>query len=544
MCPSYCLTALVTVLGACSKNDNGGNAANTEGAGATTDNTSQTANNTGKNAPDPVTLKMMLFGDKPADLDKVLAEFEKRTKDTLNTKLEIEWNTNADHKQKSKLKLAAGEEIDAIFDAPWMNLNQNVSQGFYQELDKYFNNDEYPGLKKAFTPEFLESNKINGHTYAIPITNFFYDMPVVFIRKDLREKLGLQPIKSYDELEVYLQKVKEQNPSMLQLPLKGDRGFYKMFGPEGKMVNVRTNPNTISGTGVAFNLALSADGKKVIGATTLGDPTADYANFPAPFNTPDYYYSNYDKFVEWNKYVQKDVLNEKDPGSLFTSGKAAAFEGTINDMTSKRQKLQTAVPGADVEFFVYNTAMRNMEAGAIPTDFKAWNDIVIPVTSKNADRTMKFFDWLFSSQENHDLLELGIEGEHWTADGDKGYKSTAKTTNYLFPAYEMTWNPLMSRINAENDADSLKVIEYQAKNESYYQVPLSGFVFNAEPVKNEIAKVQPKSSDAVMIFNAGLDKNWRTSAEKLNKELRASGLETIRAELIKQVQAYIDNGGK
>ena len=75
----------------------------------------------------------------------------------------------------------------------------------------------------------------------------------------------------------------------------------------------------------------------------------------------------------------------------------------------------------------------------------------------------------------------------------------------------------MSRINAENYADSLKVIEYQAKNESYYQVPLSGFVFNAEPVKNEIAKVQPKSSDAVMIFNAGLDKNWRTSAEKLNK---------------------------
>ena len=62
------VTALVTVLGACSKNDNGGNAANTEGAGATTDNTSQTANNTGKNAPDPVTLKMMLFGDKPADL--------------------------------------------------------------------------------------------------------------------------------------------------------------------------------------------------------------------------------------------------------------------------------------------------------------------------------------------------------------------------------------------------------------------------------------------------------------------------------------------
>ena len=46
--------------------------------------------------------------------------------------------------------MTAGEEVDAAFDAPWGSFNQNVSLGYYQELDKYFNNDEYPGLKKAF----------------------------------------------------------------------------------------------------------------------------------------------------------------------------------------------------------------------------------------------------------------------------------------------------------------------------------------------------------------------------------------------------------
>ena len=37
--------------------------------------------------PDPVTLKLMLFGDKPANLGKVLPKFEETTKDTLNIKL-------------------------------------------------------------------------------------------------------------------------------------------------------------------------------------------------------------------------------------------------------------------------------------------------------------------------------------------------------------------------------------------------------------------------------------------------------------------------
>ncbi|MGG4143739.1 DUF3502 domain-containing protein [Paenibacillus algorifonticola] len=47
----------------------------------------------------------------------------------------------------------------------------------------------------------------------------------------------------------------------------------------------------------------------------------------------------------------------------------------------------------------------------------------------------------------------------------------------------------------------------------------------------------------MQIFRHGLDPNWKQSAEKLNKELRALGLDTIREELKKQMQAYLDNGG-
>ena len=152
--------------------------------------TSPKGNTTTAAAPSPVTLKFMLFGAKPAELDKVLAKFEEVSKDTLNTKLEFEYNPSADHKQKMQLKMSTAEPVDLMFDAPWMNLYNNISLGYYQQPDKYFNNDQYPGLKKAFPPELLEANKVNGHIYSIPFLTAYTDPQIMNIRKDIREELA------------------------------------------------------------------------------------------------------------------------------------------------------------------------------------------------------------------------------------------------------------------------------------------------------------------------------------------------------------------
>jgi len=524
---------LLVPIMACGGNNSGGSAAPDNGNSGSDDSGGKL---------DPVTLKIMLFGEKPKDMDKILTKFEEQTEDTLNTKLNIEWNSNNDHKQKLKLRMAAGETVDAAFDAPWGNLYQHVSQGFYQELDKYFNNDEYPGLKQAFSEEFLESNKINGHIYAIPFTQYYDDIRVVMIRKDLREKYGMEPIQSYEELEAYLDKVKETETKMTPLVLTGRRGFQTMFTKDER----HDNMVQISGAGVPIKVVLSDDGKKVLNAVVQGDPASMYESFPAPLNDPEYvWYEQMEKFAEWNqKYVQKDALSEQDAKVLFVGGKGAATEGVLSEMASVRERLQSAVPGADVEPFILSDRIRNMEKEAIGVTYKAWNTIVIPTTSKNTERTMKFIDWLFQSQDNHDLFELGIEGEHWVKEGDGKYKMTDKTTNYVFPGYELTWNPLMSRINGDNDEETLKYLEYAAQEDTYYRVPLSGFVFDSEPVKTEIAKISPKNAEYDQITKLGADPDWRAYTEEYYKEIQALGLETLRAEVIKQVQAYLDAGGK
>ena len=274
----------------------------------------------------PVTLKVLFLQTKPTEMDKVLAEFEKRTKDTLNTKLDIEF-AGSELTLKLGLKMAAGEEVDLSFDYLGTGtLYQNIAKGYYQPLEKYFNNDAYPGLTKAFPSELIEANKVNGHLYSIPMTEAWKIPGVIYYRKDLREKYGLQPIKTMAEFQVFMNKVKEQNPELVPLAVRNTRGFAggEMFANEEVQMNIRTNPYFISGTGVNFSVVLSDDGKKVLGAVTLGDPASDYANLPAPYNKPDYPYQYLDKYVQWNQYLEKDVLAQKNPGALFDSGKAAA----------------------------------------------------------------------------------------------------------------------------------------------------------------------------------------------------------------------------
>lgn len=495
----------------------------------------------GGDQPAPTSLTFMFFGDKPTDMEKIVQEFESRTRHTLNLSIHTEWDSPEEYKQKVRLRLAAGEEIDGVFDASWMNIENNIAQGYYQVLDHYFNNDDYPGLKKAFPAEYLDANRIGGHIYAVPFTQFFHDIEVVFIRKDLREKYNMEPLQSYDDLKRYLEQVKKSEKSMIPFALKGDRGFFRLFANEDVQSHLRSAPSAIAGTGVNFNVILSEDGRKVLGAVTLGDPDDSYASFPQPYNNPMYFYSVFDRYVEWNPYIQKDVLNERNALLMFEAGKTAAAEGTITNWSEIAQKLQTSVKGAEMEGFVYTTCQRKMEKGCIGTDYRAWNSLAIPVTSGHADETMRFLDWIFQSQDNHDLFELGIEGEHWTKGEDMTYTNTSKSPNYSFPPFELTWNPSMSRINVNNDPEAMKLLQYSADPDSYYRLPLSGFIFDPSPVKNEIAKIQPLATQMTQVFNSGLDPNWRETASQTNGKLKALGLDTIRKELIRQVQVYLDS---
>lgn len=168
-------------------------------------------------AVEPVTLNIMLWGDKPKQFDEVVAEFERQTMDTLHLRLNITFTPQADYVNKLKLKLAAGEQVDIVFDAPWMNMNTFIAEGSYANLDQYFGNDKYPGLKQAFSSMYMDNNKITGpdnqlHSYGLPLSRYLGELSTLYYRKDLAAAYGLPSIETYADLlafsTAYLQMIR------------------------------------------------------------------------------------------------------------------------------------------------------------------------------------------------------------------------------------------------------------------------------------------------------------------------------------------------
>jgi putative aldouronate transport system substrate-binding protein len=499
------------------------------------------------------TLKVYLFGD-ARNMDKVLSRFYERTRDTLNVKLDIIWSSVLDHMQKMPLIMSNQEDADLVFDAYWMNLNRLSTQGAYADISKYFNNDKYPGLKQAFPPEYLaQVTNADGSIYAIPFTQAAEDIQVILLRKDLREKYGMAPISSNAELEAYFKRVQADITSgALQMAapfgIAAPRGFYYLDDDiiekrASGVLNIDGTGNS-EGVGMQFDVAISADGKKVLGAATLGDPDSAYAMFPAPYNRNTRNDRVINIIPKWAQYAQDDRQIETDvPKNYFYVEKVAAMEGNISNYMITARTMEGL--GKSVEMYVYVPTMQKRDR-VVSQPLTAWNFLCVPRQSKKIEKTMAFIDWLFRSRENHDLFELGIEGEDWKAVGTDEFQDLTPANKYTFPGYEMTWNPNFIRTDANYPAEVKDIFKYQNNPGTYITSPIPGFTFNNEANSTlrtayaAVSGIQATYRPILMLGLAGTPEKARAALDEYYAQVKNAGLDVIRQEVITQVQKYLD----
>ncbi|PYI53344.1 extracellular solute-binding protein [Paenibacillus flagellatus] len=493
-----------------------------------------------KKTPEPVTLQFYFPGDPPNDQQAVLDEFYNRTKDTLNIKLSFNWVPWDQLKEKIGLKLASGEQVDAVFDAQWNTMPQMIAKGTFIQLDSYFNNDKYPGLKKAFPPAYINNNKfVDGkkeeHIYGVPFTKNYGSLASVAIRKDLRIKYGLPEIKSLAELEAYFDAVLQNEKGMIPFGVDGSlSSLGNWLQPDVKP----TDFNAIMAGDLIphFNIK---DGK--VDVVFAGE---DISVLPAPLNTKEAFYLQEMTARRWytKGYLEKDVISQKDAAGFFKAGKFAAIGADTAGFNAVFRELKKAVPGAEAELVDLVPGAKDRKPGAIRTDFKAWNFSSIPATSKNADRVMAFFDWLFADPKNHDLFEFGIEGKHWVPVGSDKFKlpdGVDPSKTYNFPGYVLTWNPSYVR-NPDDWPEAVQAREkYLSDEKSYVKSTIAGFTLNAEPIKSELAKVGPEFKKVRTIASLGLADNYEALYKEAIDKMKKMGLEKIREEIKKQLEAFL-----
>lgn len=517
------------------------------GSGSTAGSGSEAA---AAGAPEETTLKVYLFGQ-AEDFDKVVEKFEAETADTLNIKLDIVWSDSQTHREKVPLMMANQEEADLVFDAYWMNLSSMHNQGAYASLNEYFNNPEYPGLQAAFSEDYLaQVTDEEGNIFAIPFTQAAEDIPVIAYRKDLADKYGIT-IDSNEDLEAFFQAVQADIDAgtldmVAPMGVGGSRAFYWLDHDlyEKRSANIFSIDSSAYGIGMEMEAAISEDGKTVLGVATLGDPDEAYANFPAPYNTNTRTDRAVNKLTKWAQYTQPDAQTEDDvQGNLWNAGKIAAMEGNISGYQNYADAAEAL--GGEVGVYVYTEGMRNGEP-FVEAPQTAWNFLAVPQQSTKKDQAMQFINWLFEDSANHDLFELGIEGEDWEAVGEDEYRKI-DGSNYTFPGYELTWNPNFIRTNADLPDDAKEIVKYGNDPATYLPSPIAGFTFDntatpeLQTAYAAVSAIQTEYQPQIML---GLTRD-PAAAEALVQEYyekaEAAGLETIRQAVQDQLQAFLDN---
>ena len=468
-------------------------------------------------APEPIVeLKAIFPGDAPAEWDTVLAKVnEKLAADNTGVALNIQWVPWADYGNVTLVKTAAKEEFDMFLDAPWLHMDKMIADQAIIALDDLVANA--PNLQQSIPSQMWEANKFNGKIMGIPLGTVVGRIEGFGYRKDLAEKYGIGEIKSLADLENYLAAIKKNEPTMVPYIENANQvGLHMIdFNP-----TVRSNPENYNLVGESYSyfLYFGEDGKVV--------PAWEKPGFMDVLKNVRNYYKN--------GYFEKNILLQKDADALFSQGQAAVRRITADGSSDINLfQVEKNVPGAKVDIaYPYDSASPKPVS-----DFKQWNFLCVTAHSPNAEKVIKLMDWL-SIQENHDLLELGVEGTNWNAVGDDQYE-VVEGSKYSFPGYVISWRPALVRSGTAYSENAKKWFQYALDGNNFTPSKYIGFNVNPEPVKTELAKLTAAAGEIGPSVMAGLYEPDE-ALKKLKAAYNQDDLNKVIAEFQAQVDAHLN----
>jgi len=468
---------------------------------------------------DQYTIQMLFPGDTPVDMDLIVAEMEKRVKDTLNVKLDIQFINWNDYGNKLMTKISAGEDFDLHLNAPWLSMQQLIDSGAIQPWDDLLKKYA-PNVTAKFDKQLIDSNRFNGKIMGIPLIDRLAAYGFVnSYRGDLAKAVGItQPILTPAQMDDYYYKVKAKFPEITPITWLGSQylnGY--AYDPSGKPMQTYMFGQNNCFVPVLYN----ADGTV--------DPNAIQ---PLYAWKPFIDFCKHQQKLYKDGIIDKDVMAQTDVKGALIAGKTAAGMEYFDE-----PKLQANVPGA---FSVYTFPYKNTAKWV--TDFKAWNFVCLNSKTKDPARVLAWYDWLFADQKNFDLLNYGIEGKHWVDKGNMRYDIPAgldPNKNYNFPGYVLDWNPKFLRAMVGWPASWNELHSIEMDSKYFVKSQLAGFNPDFKPVQDEVAKCSAVFPEAIFTVGAGVVPDVDAALAHAKQELEAAGYLKIVDQAKQQIAAFI-----
>jgi len=442
------------------------------------------------------TLVWHLPGSKQADMALVMEEVNKIVEPAIGAKIDIQFIDDAAYNEKMNMYIASGKEFDLCFTGYTNNYANCVMQGGIIPL-KELVETEAPALKTAIPQFLLDAVNIDGDYYAIPNVQAIAMPTALYLRKDLIEKYNFDvaTIKTADDIEPMLETIKQNETDIYPIDIGGT-----MTGLWKDAVIERVAPGF-------EELVIRKD-----------DPTCKvYRRTEIPE-----YQHGIKKLREWYQkgYIPADVSSAAADASAVYFAKAGSWK-----------------PGGEIDMGIRDKCEYEVVLLSEPyifPDLCTQTMTGISATSKHPEKAIKFLELVHTNEEVYHLICHGIEGKHYEKIDDLHIK---KIENSEYDP-NRDW-ALGNQFNAyllEGKADDLWT-ETEKLNNNAKTSPLLGFTFDKNNVLNEVTQCATVESEYKALNQGSVDVD--SFLEKYNKSMNEAGIETIRAEMQKQIDKFL-----
>lgn len=468
-----------------------------------------------------VTLKMYAIADAPNDTD-LAKEFwdtlNERLKDELNINIEYTYAAGNDYKNNYALAVASGEKYDLIMSATgWLDYTTYASKNAFLALDDLL--PQYaPYLWETIPQESWDATRVNGKIYGIPNLDMNVTACTFVYREDLRKKYDLPEIKSMDDVETYLQGIKDNEPGIMP----SDDYQCQVYGTSW----IYQTP--------------------YIGIDEIHDRLFNFVYDPrdgqvkSVIETPEYKDYMY-KMNDWAKrgFWPTDVLASTNWGVMQVLSGAAASSFNEQLPGYNYHATQVAAEHADEgwELGYYMYFEGNPEASL--TYSALGNMFSVMRTAEHPDRALEFIDYVQQNEDLWDLITYGLEGKNFefTEDGKVDVSNIADGASYNYFPMNLLGNANFKRAKSDSWIhydEMMDKIKGQAVQDLF-----DGFVLDKSEIEVEYTALNDVQSEYGYPLQAGLVDDVDAAYEQYLQAAKAAGLDKVREAVAQQVEEFL-----
>lgn len=491
----------------------------TEGTGDAADGTGEATEPTEDPYAEPVYLKWMAAD--PGDLgrDEVEAEVKRYVKEKLNIDLEIFWYPEADVAGILSTELIVGDwDISCVTPALFKAYGP---RNLFMDLTPYLEKGYLPTAQEILPEQAWPAATYNGEILGASAYKDLAENWGMILNKTLLDECGLEVPENWGTMMDFLPTLYEWTETYREMhPSDKDRYCVDVT----QWFEAWFKFEAIVGTGNTTLVAANVPGYDHFEGYGEGE-------LFCPFFTEQY--------AEYVKTLYK----------LVQDGIVTGYKGSIQTMDFFGDVTCGYI---DVDPWMYEdfeVVWAPAGTPIISTTYLQAHMYVLNRNCQNPERALAFMEMLYSDEYLCTTLKFGIEGTDWTNDdGDDIAELIGRNANLKSPHWYHWYGTRNSSVYAclispgasENFREKLTNL-----NENATLSDNLGFIFNQEPVMNEISACTNALMRYVMTLASPLNiEDPDKLVEDCRNALKANGIDTILEEAQRQLDEWRAAQGK